>query len=123
MEAVKGELRRTESFGGEFKAPPGALIPEEFIPTPYPGGQNMKALRIEFTSGIHDPDRDNTDMTLWIDCHRLDNCTCHKLAAITFYEYTPDGKYKQVPIAEGYPDTDMIVLGKVEELMIHGERD
>lgn len=48
----------------------------------------------------------------------LHNCECHKLAAICFFEWTRDGKYKQVPPIEGLPDLQYVVFGMVEELSV-----
>jgi len=48
----------------------------------------------------------------------IHNCECHKLAAICFFEWTQDGKYKQVPPIEGLPDLQYVIFGMVEELSV-----
>ncbi len=48
----------------------------------------------------------------------IHNCTCHKLAALCFFEWTPEGKYKQVPPIEGLPDLQYVIFGMVEELHV-----
>jgi len=48
----------------------------------------------------------------------IHNCTCHKLAAICFFEWTPEGKYKQVPPIEGQPDLQYITFGVVERISV-----
>jgi len=49
----------------------------------------------------------------------IHNCTCHKLAAICFFEWTPEGKYKQVPPIEGLPDLQYVLFGMVEEISVN----
>jgi len=48
----------------------------------------------------------------------IHNCTCRKLAALCFFEWTPDGKYKQVPPIEGLPDLLYITFGMVEGISV-----
>jgi len=48
----------------------------------------------------------------------IHNCTCHKLAAICFFEWTPEGKYIQVPPIEELPDLQYVVFGTVEGISV-----
>ena len=48
----------------------------------------------------------------------IHNCECHKIAAICFFEWTPEGKYKQVSPIEGLPDLQYVIFGMVEELSV-----
>lgn len=43
------------------------------------------------------------------------NCTCHKLACISFFDLKPGKGYRQVPLWRNHPDSRFIVLGQVEE--------
>jgi len=49
----------------------------------------------------------------------IHNCTCHKLAAICFFEWTSEGEFKQVPPIEGLPDLLYVILGMVEEISVN----
>lgn len=53
----------------------------------------------------------------WIDCGDCHNCECHKAVALCFFQWTPGGKYKQVPMIDGVPNTNYIMLGSLQEMM------
>ncbi len=48
----------------------------------------------------------------------IHNCTCRKLAALCFFEWTPEGKYKQVPPIEGLPNLQYVLFGMVEGISV-----
>jgi len=69
-------------------------------------------LRINFDST--DKPVEDEEITFYIG-DEWHNCTCHKLVALCFFEW--NGKeYKQVPLIEGCPNSQHIVLGSAMEL-------
>ena len=115
----KPAFRNFDTYGWNSATPEGAEIPEMVESTPYsPDSQNIKSMLITLFCGS-----ERKETLVWIDRHTFHNCKCHKLAAITFYQYTPEGKYVQVPLHDGLPETKMIVLGEVNEIRIYKDQE
>ncbi|MFI5323571.1 MAG: hypothetical protein ACHQ6U_08595, partial [Thermodesulfobacteriota bacterium] len=69
-----------------------------------------ESLRVDFSHEVEE-----SEFHLDITTNDYHNCTCHKLACLTFFEW--DGsKYIQVPLMSSDPTSKYLILGEVTEL-------
>jgi len=92
---------------------PEPLVNSEEVSTLVLQGDYTLMFEVDLLEQPGTPDQ----IRAWIDWGHHHNCTCHKLAAICFFEWTPEGKYNQVPMIDGVPSTNYIRLGELQEIM------
>lgn len=108
---IEEEIRK----GGIYDLPEKSELITSYIA----GDQTLPPIKLYFDNGRNSSKQPLVDIQLTINPEELmHNCECHKMAALCFFEWTRDGKFKQAPVIKQLPDIKYLVLGLVEDMHV-----